>query len=177
MTNVPDRRRFLSICTAGLMTVIGTLIVVPVVAFVTSPLRRRKGTAAAGDDFSDAGAVNLIPVGTWTLLPIEIVRQDGWDKTRQSRSIWARVDGNSPDDVNVLSPICPHLGCPITWLAAKSDFFCPCHGSIFNKTGSFISGPSPRGMDTLEFQIRDGHLWVRWQDFRTGLKEKVAVEL
>jgi menaquinol-cytochrome c reductase iron-sulfur subunit len=177
MTNLPDRRRFLSICTVGLMTVIGALIVAPVVAFVGSPLRRRRGASAAGDGFADAGALDSIPVGTWTLLPIEIVRQDAWDKTRQSRSIWARVNGTAPDDVKVLSPICPHLGCPIAWLAAKSDFLCPCHGSLFNDVGNFISGPSPRGMDTLEFQIRDGHLWVRWQDFRTGLKEKVAVEL
>ncbi len=177
MRSVTDRRRFLSVCTAALMTALGAVIVVPVVAFVSSPLRRRRGASAAGDDFADAGPVDSVPVGTWTLLPIEIVRQDGWDKTRQSRSVWALVKGATPDDVKVLSPICPHLGCPITWLPAKSDFLCPCHGSIFDDTGGFVSGPSPRGMDPLEFQIRDGHLWVRWQDFRTGLKERSAVEL
>jgi hypothetical protein len=32
-------------------------------------------------------------------------------------------------------------------------------------------------MDDLKFQIRDGHLWVRWQDFRTGFRERIAVEV
>ena len=118
-----------------------------------------------------------IPIGTWTLLPIEIVRQDGWDKTRQSRSIWVLAKGAATGDMKVLSPICTHLGCPIGWSASTSQFKCPCHGGIFNEAGDLVSGPPPRGMDSLEFQIRDGHLWVRWQDFRTGLNEKLAVEV
>jgi menaquinol-cytochrome c reductase iron-sulfur subunit len=171
------RRRFLSGCTGALMALMTGAIFAPAVAFVTSPLWRRRGPGGAGDDFSDAGPMDSIPVGTWTLLPIEIVRQNGWDKTKQSRSVWVLANGATPADVTVLSPICPHLGCPITWSAGKSDFLCPCHGSIFSPTGSFVSGPSPRGMDSLEFQIRDGHLWVRWQDFRTGLNQRVALDV
>jgi menaquinol-cytochrome c reductase iron-sulfur subunit len=174
---VPDRRRFLSGCTAGLMALLGGLIFAPAVAFVTTPLWRRRGASAVGDDFSDAGAVDSIPVGRWTLLSIEIVRQDGWAKTRQARSVWVLVNGTGPDDVKVLSPICPHLGCPIAWLAAESEFLCPCHGSIFSKAGSCVSGPSPRAMDALESQISHGHLWVRWQDFRTGEHERITVQL
>jgi len=174
---IPNRRRFLSICTAALTALITGLVFAPAVAFLSSPLRRRRGASAAGDDFSDAGAVGSIPVGTWTLLPIEIVRQDGWAKTRQARSIWVLVNGTAPDDVEALSPICPHLGCPITWLTTKSEFLCPCHGSIFGKTGSYVAGPSPRGMDSLETKVIGGHLWVRWQDFRTGEHERIAVEI
>lgn len=174
---VRDRRHFLSVCTAALMALMGGLIFAPAVAFVTSPLWRRRGANAVGDDFSDAGAVESIPVGIWTLLPIEIVRQDGWAKTRQARSVWILVKGTAPDDVRVLSPICPHLGCPIAWMAEKSEFLCPCHGSIFNQAGSFVSGPAPRGMDSLESQINDGHLWVRWRDFRTGERERVIVQM
>jgi menaquinol-cytochrome c reductase iron-sulfur subunit len=174
---LPHRRRFLSVCTAGLIALMSGLIFAPVAAFVGSPLRRRSANPAGGD-FSDAGAIDAIPSATWTLLPIEIVRQDGWDKTKQSRSVWVFVSRTAPGiDVKVLSPICPHLGCPTAWLAAKSEFLCPCHGSIFSKDGSFLSGPSPRGLDSLESQIRDGHLWVRWQDFRIGMKEPVAVQV
>ena len=172
-----DRRRFLSICTATLMTLMTGLILAPALAFVTSPLRRRRGTAAAADEFADAGAIDSIPLGTWTLLPIEIVRQDGWVKTRQSRSVWALVNGTAPLDVKVLSPICTHLGCPVGWSADSAQFRCPCHGGTFNKEGSLVSGPPPRALDTLESQIRDGHLWVRWQDFRIGVHERVAVQV
>lgn len=159
-----------------MMTLITGLIIAPALAFVSSPLRRRRGAGAVGDDFSDAGAVDSIPVGTWTLLPIEIVRQDGWNKTRQSRSIWVLVQGTAPGDVKVLSPICPHLGCPIAWIASAAQFKCPCHGGTFGNDGTLAAGPPPRGMDSLEFQVRDTHLWVRWQDFRTGSRERIAVE-
>jgi menaquinol-cytochrome c reductase iron-sulfur subunit len=174
---VSDRRRFLSICTAALMALVSGLIIAPAVAFVSSPLRRRRGTGESGDDFADAGAVASIPAGTWTLLPIEIVRQDGWVKTRQPRSVWALVEATPPGIVKVFSPICPHLGCPIAWLAGTSQFRCPCHGGTFSNDGALVSGPPPREMDTLESQVRDGHLWVRWQDFRTGEHERIAVQM
>jgi menaquinol-cytochrome c reductase iron-sulfur subunit len=172
-----DRRRFLSRTTAALMALMTGVILAPALAFVSSPLRRRGGGSAQRDDFSDAGELKSIPVGTWTLLPIEIVRQDGWDKTRQARSVWVLVSGASAGDIRVLSPICTHLGCPIAWLAATSQFRCPCHGGTFNKDGALIGGPPPRGMDSLESRIRDGHLWVRWQDFLIGVKEQVAVQV
>jgi hypothetical protein len=31
-------------------------------------------------------------------------------------------------------------------------------------------------MDPLEFEVRDGRLWVRWQDFRIGVAQHVPVE-
>jgi len=175
----PDagRRSFLSICTGGLFALMTGLILAPVAAFVTSPLRRRPGESAAGDGFADAGAVSAIPTGTWTLVPIEIVRQDGWDKTKQSRSLWVLVTGSNSSDVKVFSPICPHLGCPIGRPAGLDEFKCPCHGGTFTNDGALVSGPPPRGMDTLDYQIRDGHLWVRWQDFRTGVHERINVQV
>jgi menaquinol-cytochrome c reductase iron-sulfur subunit len=178
MSSKSDRRRFLAAATGALIALMSGLIVAPVVAFVTSPIWRRHGTSGTPDDFSDAGAVASIPVATWTLLRLEIVRQDGWDKTRQSRSVWAYVAGGAAAaDVKILSPICPHLGCPIAQPAASSQFKCPCHGGTFSMDGTLVGGPPSRGMDSLEFQIRNGHLWVRWQDFRTGLHERVAVEI
>lgn len=158
------------------MALLTGLILAPAMAFVINPLRRR-GANAAGDDFVDAGAVDSIPVGTWTLLPIEIIRQDGWAKMRQSRSIWVFAKGTAPSDLEVLSPICPHLGCPVAWLANVSQFRCPCHGGTFSKDGTLVGGPPPRAMDKLEFQIRDGHLWVRWQDFRIGVPDRIAVQM
>jgi hypothetical protein len=97
----PERRRFLSIFTTALLALIGGIIATPVVAFVTSPLRRRGGAGPAAD-FSDAGALDSIAQGNWTLVPIEIVRQNGWAKSRESRSVWVRRDGMTAKDVKVL---------------------------------------------------------------------------
>jgi hypothetical protein len=32
-------------------------------------------------------------------------------------------------------------------------------------------------MDPLEFEVRQGRLWVRWQDFKIGVPERIAVSV
>ncbi|HSV15406.1 MAG TPA: Rieske (2Fe-2S) protein, partial [Tepidisphaeraceae bacterium] len=97
----------------------------------------------------------------------------------ESRSVWVhRSDANSSDAaaVAVRSPICPHLGCPVMLTPDGTQFCCPCHGGTFNASdGKRVAGPPPRDMDPMEFEIRDGHLWVRWQDFKIGVADRVAV--
>ena len=60
---IPNRRRFLAVCTTALVAIVCGLILAPALAFVTSPLRRKFGKAAAGSDFADAGGMDLIPEG------------------------------------------------------------------------------------------------------------------
>ena len=169
------RRRFLTFWTGGVLATLGGLIVAPAVAFVTGPLWRRTTPSEAG--FADAGPLDALVIGQWKLLSIDIVRQDGWSKEHQARSVYALRQGTGAADVMVLSPICTHLGCPIALSPDGSDFKCPCHGGVFNQEGVRISGPPPRNMDPLDFQIRDDHLWVRWQDFKVGVPERVAVQV
>ena len=79
--------------------------------------------------------------------------------------------------IEVLAPICPHLGCPINWHPDQHRFVCPCHGGIFTSEGERVGGPVPRSMDALAFEIRQGRLWVRWQDFKIGVAERVPVHV
>ncbi len=171
------RRSFLSACTIGLLGLISGVVGAPVIAFITSPLRRKAASPEIGGGFADAGAIDSFNPAEWKLAPIEIVRQDGWAKSRESRSVWVRRKEAGSDDLIVLSPICTHLGCPIALSSGPSQFRCPCHGGEFNTDGKRISGPPPRDMDSLDHQVRDGHLWVRWQDFKTGVAERVTVRV
>jgi hypothetical protein len=65
----------------------------------------------------------------------------------------------------------PHGSCFIRWNAGwpfseipkwdAGDYFDePCYGSKWDLEGNYISGPSPRDMDELPFEIKDGMLWV-----------------
>jgi menaquinol-cytochrome c reductase iron-sulfur subunit len=170
-----SRRSFLGLLTAVLMAVIGFLVAIPAIGYFFGPLRRRSGTA--DDAFQDVGALADVPIGQWRLLSVEKTHEDGWKRTRVRHAIWVRRRGEDPRDITVFSSICPHLGCPINWITDQSQFFCPCHGAIFDVNGRCTGGPPPRGMDPLEHEVRAGRLWVRWQDFKIGVAERVPVNI
>lgn len=50
---------------------------------------------------------------------------------------------------------CPHLGCTVDWVPEEERFYCPCHGSSFDKTGNFDSPPVPRALDSFPVDIQD----------------------
>jgi cytochrome b6-f complex iron-sulfur subunit len=65
-----------------------------------------------------------------------------------------------------LSAVCTHLGCIVEWKEAgipghpEGVIACPCHGSIFNKTGDIIRGPAPRSLDRFKLYLEDDRVIV-----------------
>lgn len=172
-----NRRRFLGFLTTVVLAVIGLLVAIPALGFFLAPLRRRLTEEGAGAVFVNVGPLAALPAGKWHLLSLEISHMDGWKRSRVTHSIWVRRDGEGHDEITVLSPICPHLGCPINWHPDQSEFMCPCHGGTFDSDGRHISGPPPRSMDPLPFEVRAGQLWVRWENFKIGVAERVPVNV
>lgn len=171
----PSRRSFVGVVTGLLMAVIGFLVAIPAIGYFVGPLRRRAGIV--GDGFYEVGALADIPIGHWRLMSLEMIHEDGWKRTRVRHSVWVKRRGEGDREITVLSSICPHLGCPINWIADQSQFFCPCHGGIFDTDGRHTGGPPPRAMDPLEYEVRAGRLWVRWQDFKIGVADRVPVNV
>lgn len=74
-----------------------------------------------------------------------------------------------------LSAICTHLGCTTNWKPGgmpdhpEGVIACPCHGSVFSKTGDVIRGPAPRPLDRFRMSVEDGELVV-------DISEKVSEE-
>jgi Rieske Fe-S protein len=175
--NGESRRSFLSFLTKTVGVVIGLLLAVPALAYVTSPLWRKRGESGPAPGFSDAGALADLPVGEWRAVTVEVVRRDGWETTRTRRTAWVRRRAEGEEAITVLSPICPHLGCPVNWSPDRAQFVCPCHKGVFDANGKLVSGPPPRGMDALEWEVRAGRLFVRWQDFKIGVEASSPVEV
>jgi len=171
-----NRRGFLSLVTALLLAVIGLLIMIPALCYVFASLWRRPG-AGGQPTFVDLGPLADIPIGEWRLLALERLQEDGWRKTRTRYAVWVRRQGPGDEAITVLTSICPHLGCPINWHPDRSQFECPCHRGQFDNTGKTTSGPPPRSMDSLEFEVRSGRLWVRWQDFKIGVPDRIPVSV
>jgi Rieske Fe-S protein len=174
---VTSRRGFLNALTGLLVAILALLLVLPAIGYILSPLWRRRGSDGGKEDFVDLGPVTALPVGEWRRLPLETVQEDGWRKTSARHAVWVRRQGEGERDLVVLSSICPHLGCPVSWQPGQSKFLCPCHGGQFDSSGQRTAGPSPRDLDPLEWEVRSGRLFVRWQDFKIGVDKRIAVEV
>jgi menaquinol-cytochrome c reductase iron-sulfur subunit len=176
MPATDNRRGFLGWCTGLLLAVLGLLVAVPALGYVCAPLRRRRQEDAGGAGFVDIGPVADLPVGEWSLRTVTLTQEDAWTKRGQvRRAVWVRRQADGDGTMTVLSPLCPHLGCPINWHPDRAQFQCPCHGGVFASDGKSVSGPPPRSMDPLAFEVRAGRLWVRWQDFKIGVADRVPV--
>jgi Rieske Fe-S protein len=171
------RRGFLNFVTNCLLLVLALLLLIPAVIYVLSPVGRKRGKGDADSDFVDAGPLEDIPLGEWRLLSLEVVHEDGWRQTRTRHAVWVRRQGQGVHEINVLSSNCPHLGCPVNWHSDQAKFVCPCHTGVFDAAGQKVSGPPPRDMDPLPFKVRFGRLWVRWQDFKIGVREQIPVNV
>lgn len=55
-----------------------------------------------------------------------------------------------------MSAICTHLGCTVT--QRKDQFFCPCHGSLFDKWGNVLRGPAPRPLDRFHITETENNM-------------------
>ncbi len=51
--------------------------------------------------------------------------------------------------VIALYDVCVHLGCLYQWQPVTGRFECPCHGSKYQKNGTYIEGPAPRSLDRM----------------------------
>lgn len=58
--------------------------------------------------------------------------------------------------VTVLYDVCVHLGCLYQWQPVTGRFECPCHGSKYQKDGTYIEGPAPRSLDRMKITFAQG---------------------
>lgn len=91
--------------------------------------------------------------------PLETYRASEVTPLPEQR-LWVYADASG---LYAVSSVCTHLGCIV---ARREDgsFFCPCHGSRFDREGRVLGGPAPRGLVYLELTVSpDGQLVVDQQ--------------
>lgn len=60
----------------------------------------------------------------------------------------------------VLSPVCTHLGCLVN--VEGSRLACPCHGSLFDRTGRVVRGPAEQPLQRFSAAVSpQGELLIR----------------
>ncbi len=155
------RRSFLltilNVAAAGLTAILA----VPYIRFLLFPIFS-KGSKKPWFSLGGAGQFSSLTSPISRLVPVKM--EDGWLESSGKRPVYITKDAQG--QVEVLSAVCPHLGCTVQWSSAKNQFLCPCHGSVFAPDGAHLLGPSPRGMDSLPVKVENGELMVKYEDFR-----------
>jgi menaquinol-cytochrome c reductase iron-sulfur subunit len=165
-----DRRSFFGVLLALGSLSVGALLSVPLLRFALFPLLRRT-TELKGSPVGEISEFSSITEPVMRTIQIEQV--DGWRKVISEKAVYITKDAQG--QLRVLTSVCPHLGCTVPWNKEKNQFVCPCHGGIFTMDGTRVSGPSLRGLDTLQTSVEGGQLVVQFQYFRQLVSDKEVV--
>lgn len=177
-TNPPpsqERRDFLKkVCAIGAGTAAGLVPLGAGIAVLLDPLRR---TTQAEKVFVTR-LDSLPPDGIPRKFSVISSRVDAWTRFPNAAIGAVYLRRTSDKKIEALNVVCPHLGCFVDFHPENNIFFCPCHNSKFTLTGTLADkkSPSPRAMDSLDVELRDGNeVWVKFQNFKTGHPEKIPV--
>jgi menaquinol-cytochrome c reductase iron-sulfur subunit len=166
-----ERRKFLARVSALAASVSAVLVGIPVLRALFSPALAAPKTA---DWIKVADDIALLDIGVPIRLDFVRTQQDGWVESRTQNSVWVYTEDGAK--FKAYNGHCTHLGCGYFYDKELKTFACPCHRGQFDvKTGAVLAGPPPRALDELPVQIRDSAVYVKHQDFRLGVAERVGV--
>ena len=57
------------------------------------------------------------------------------------------------EEIIAIYQVCTHLGCLIPFIQSENRFICPCHGSTFERTSSYVRGPAGRNLDQFVVEV------------------------
>ncbi len=155
------RRRLIGWMLGVSASVLGVLMAIPLVRVALYPLLAQ----AAANPWADLGPEDdFRSLTTPVRRVIQIRKLDGWRQITAERVVY--VTKGADGKLEVLTAVCPHLGCEVQWNPDLGQFKCPCHGGTFAPDGRHLSGPPPRGMDPLPLSVENGRLRVQYEYFR-----------
>jgi Rieske Fe-S protein/ferredoxin len=149
------RREALQASAVGALGIMGLAVGVPVGGTILGPALR----PGASETWSDLGPLDEFPAGQMIGKRYETAGAATAlsDHSRKTAYVLRKQDGG----LQVLSPSCTHLGCPVRWAGNSRKFLCPCHGGVFDENGRVVGGPPKQPLVQLETRLRDGRLYLK----------------
>ncbi len=168
------RRGFLSFLAGAIGAIVGLIPLGAGAVFFMDPILRKR-TGTDGGLLRAADLSQLPEDGTPIRVTLRSDIVDAWTiyRDRVIGSIYVRLMPNG--QVLVFNDTCTHLGCKVDYQPAEKRFFCPCHQSAFELDGKRQNQTPPRDLDKLEAEVKDGVVWVKYQNFRTATAKQEAI--
>lgn len=148
-----SRRSFLGLLPLGVLAGVVASIGGAALRFL------RPRLSAPSEQWLDVAALSELKGPQPVAKKIVAEQISGWAVTTEEHSVFVLPEKNN----QVLSTICPHAGCEVSWEQSTNRFACPCHESYFAADGSRLSGPAQRGLDALPTRVQDGKLQVQYR--------------
>lgn len=153
------RRDFVKVVAGFLGTVMGTVLGIPAISYIILP----GGSAETTDTWISLGPLENYPIGIPQLFNFTRSQINGWEKTVNSYGVF--VIRKNETELQVLSNICTHLGCRVSWQPDLQHYISPCHDGHFDITGNVLSGPPPRPLAEYLTKIEDGKLYIQYPPY------------
>lgn len=161
------RRDFLQLFSLGIIAGMAATMAAAAFRFL-----RPISSQAADAKWLDVMPIEQIKGDKPIMRSISVEHHAGWSSTLEEYFIYILPQNHN----QVLSAVCPHEGCNVTWHDESGKFACPCHDSNFTADGSRLNGPARRGLDPLPAREQNGILQVRYQSFMNNTSERIVQE-
>lgn len=151
-----DRRRFLEV--SIFITGAGTVLALglPGASFLLTPLRREQERTWV--DLGEASALRAAGVPLAVRFSFEAWR--GYVHGKRPGLLWVVPDEAAQGGVLVLSAVCTHKACNVSWSHEEDLFACPCHKGRFDAAGEVVSGPPRAPLQRVPIRLDEGRLWA-----------------
>jgi menaquinol-cytochrome c reductase iron-sulfur subunit len=172
-----SRRVFLFKIAVMLNAAVGTVLAIPLVGFIISPIFNRSSSTGS---WIKLGNVSEFPQGETRLAEFKSPVASLDDGETAHIPCWVRH--SSTGQITVFAINCAHLGCPVRWFAQSRLFLCPCHGGTYYEDGARASGPPERGLFKYRSKLEGSSLLIHAGDMPTlathaSCKEKPLVQI
>jgi menaquinol-cytochrome c reductase iron-sulfur subunit len=156
--NKLDRRDFVKVVVVFVGTTITVCVGIPAIGYLLSPALAVQKKEA----WIPLGPLENYPIGTPTLVSFTRTTINGWEKTVNSYGVY--VVRSDETNYKVLSNMCTHLSCRVTWNEDRDIYICPCHDGHFAIDGQVVYGPPPAPLKEFETIVEEGVLYIHFME-------------
>jgi menaquinol-cytochrome c reductase iron-sulfur subunit len=143
------RRRAFTVAGQALGGLAGAAVVLPAIGFAMAPLFEEEG-----DFWQPVGPLAEFTKDTYKTVVITVV--PGIGETGKTTVFVRRGNADLNENENgyiAITTRCAHLGCPVRYVDAATNFICPCHGGVYDFEGKVIGGPPVRPLDRFQTRV------------------------